>query len=910
MQNNNSCGCCVGLSVETPIEVINRPGLNAIAYRIGTHKDFKESLLAKLSLSHKAALRDLTTRNDDDFTIALLDAWAIVSDVLTFYQERIANESYLNTATEQLSIVELARLIGYELRPGVAASSYLAFKVDETVLNVGQAQISGITSGQEESPIIIIDKGLKVQSIPGQDEEPQIYETIESSEARAEWNAMTPRLTEAQENILNSSSLYLKGTGFNLSIGNILLIRKGTASEIKKIQKIEVNTDFDTTQVVFVESVSPPSAPPPPPASPPSGGPGVNSLWGFYAYGTPLSARVSSNFFTGTWRQIEIQALSSQMKWNTASLASTINKQSQLRNSTNNGVFVFRRSVPVFGYNAPKQIEYHSYGWPKIDDNGILKKVEWDLNKTNTNETNSKIYLDGVHEEILPDSQIAVQKSDQSLSNSSIYNVKDVNTRSRTEFGISGKTTELEISETPIWYGNSATKLSAIRPITIHAQSEPLILAEIPLDEVILVGEAGITLSKYFPELKIGKIIILSGERADLSGVNDTEIKIITEIFLDDGLTRLVFDKPFINSYFRKTVKVNANVVLATHGETVEEVLGSGNAGKAFQKFTLKQKPITYISSDSTSGTATSLVLRVNDILWKEASSLFGKLPNDQVYITRQNSLEETTITFGDGITGARLPTGQQNIRAIYKKGIGAKGMLKANQLSQLLTRPLGIKEVTNPQKTEGAQDRENLKDARANANLTIFTLDRIVSLQDYEDYARAFAGIKKAKAIWVWCGKKKCIHLTIAGVNGEELAKESQVYINLLDAIQSASISGVKLIVDSYKPISFRLKANLEIDSDYLKEKVLDSAKLELSDSFSFEKRDFGQPVALSEVSSVLSKIEGVISVDIEQLYLLGQPEERNNVLRVNISSVGIEKPEPAELLTIELQSNDLIAL
>ena len=43
----------------------------------------------------------LRTRDDDDFTIALLDAWATVADVLTFYQERIANESYLRTATER-----------------------------------------------------------------------------------------------------------------------------------------------------------------------------------------------------------------------------------------------------------------------------------------------------------------------------------------------------------------------------------------------------------------------------------------------------------------------------------------------------------------------------------------------------------------------------------------------------------------------------------------------------------------------------------------------------------------------------------------------------------------------------------------------------------------------------------------
>ena len=53
--------------------------------------------------------------------MGVLDAWAVVGDVLTFYQERIANEGFLRTATERLSVLTLARAIGYELKPGVSA---------------------------------------------------------------------------------------------------------------------------------------------------------------------------------------------------------------------------------------------------------------------------------------------------------------------------------------------------------------------------------------------------------------------------------------------------------------------------------------------------------------------------------------------------------------------------------------------------------------------------------------------------------------------------------------------------------------------------------------------------------------------------------------------------------------------
>ena len=174
----NDCGCCEGIGVETPVKVDNRAGLSAIAYRVGTHSRFIDSMLARL-----AALPALRTRDDDDFSIALLDAWATVADVMTFYQERIANESYLRTATERNSLLQLARLIGYRLRPGVAASAYLAFTIESAAGSTGTA---------------IIDIGTKVQSIPGPTEQPQTFESMEKLSADARWNALRPRLTQPQ----------------------------------------------------------------------------------------------------------------------------------------------------------------------------------------------------------------------------------------------------------------------------------------------------------------------------------------------------------------------------------------------------------------------------------------------------------------------------------------------------------------------------------------------------------------------------------------------------------------------------------------------------------------------------------------------------------------------------------------
>ena len=48
----NDCGCCEGISKETPAVIANRPGLSAIGYRVATHAQFKATMLARLSGSH------------------------------------------------------------------------------------------------------------------------------------------------------------------------------------------------------------------------------------------------------------------------------------------------------------------------------------------------------------------------------------------------------------------------------------------------------------------------------------------------------------------------------------------------------------------------------------------------------------------------------------------------------------------------------------------------------------------------------------------------------------------------------------------------------------------------------------------------------------------------------------------
>ncbi|HNN43238.1 MAG TPA: hypothetical protein PKL10_13170, partial [Nitrospira sp.] len=240
----NECGCCAGIEASTPGLLVNRPGLSAIAYRVGTYQTFRQSLHARLSDGRWPVLRGLRTRDDDDFTIALLDAWAVTGDILTFYQERIANEAYVRTATERLSILEQSRLLGYQLGPGLAASTHLAFTLEDNPGLPAQAALP-----------ITLAVGTKVQTVPGPDEQPQTFETVEAIEARPAWNALLAQQTATQPLSWNMPELWLSGSNVGLTVGEVVLVvvesGSGFEASIRRVTGVLSDPDRRSTKLLL-----------------------------------------------------------------------------------------------------------------------------------------------------------------------------------------------------------------------------------------------------------------------------------------------------------------------------------------------------------------------------------------------------------------------------------------------------------------------------------------------------------------------------------------------------------------------------------------------------------------------------------------------------------------------------------
>jgi predicted phage baseplate assembly protein len=363
-----------------------------------------------------------------------------------------------------------------------------------------------------------------------------------------------------------------------------------------------------------------------------------------------------------------------------------------------------------------------------------------------------------------------------------------------------------------------------------------------------------------------------------------------------DLQTTLHLEGSLQHVYDPRTVRVAANVARATHGESRREPLGAGDASQSFQRYVLRDAPITYTQSSGSTGAVSTLVVRVNGVRWHEVRALYGRGPRERVYVVRAGEDGKTSIEFGDGTTGARLPTGAQNLRADYRVGTGLAGQVDRGRLTTPMGVPLGVKAVTNPFPATGGADPESIDRARRNAPLTVKTFERIVSLQDVEDFALAFAGIGKAQATRLWDGETDVVHVTVAADDGTTPEPDSPTLANLRTACRDAGDPHLRMQIDGYVAAPFAVEATVVVDADHEAATVLDAVRAALADTFSFERRAFAQSVAESDVVATMQRVEGVVGVELEWLHLVGEytllPAERARFFAGSII--------PAQLLTL----------
>ncbi len=880
-----TCGCCSGTSVQTPVLEQNLPGQKEIAYRAGAWAAFRESMFARLSSADYPALSYLKTRDTDDFSIALLDAGAIVFDILTFYQERLANESYLRTATQLSSLTELARLIGYQPASGVAAETLLAFTLKAA---------TGLPANPHTTAITI-PSGTQVQSVPAQGQTPQTFETSADILAKADWNAL-PITTGIPWTPPVSSGLYLAGTATQLNIGDALLIvgadrdswtPTSTPNEqwdIVFLNQVKVDQQNNRTWVAWDKPIAHNSGS----GSSPSSG---------WSTAKVFALRQKAALFGATAPSPQLFTLASNTA--TTSLPSLITINASLWTWNN------------FNITSASQIDLDST-YPKLavgswfilygPDGAQLFKV------TAARElSRSDFAVSGKC------TRLSADFNDSHISSASFYPLQGT--------AVYGQSEELTVAPQPIdhpLYG-SVIDIDALRPdlvgvdaIAVFGKAQKLTVISGPLKFVpddgsdTLPLRAGDTVTLIDP----GPLPIngdgsipdwasssskLNLRMADTGGRTGTVNASVTSFSLSHSAksdpdvqefalvssvlattnpyphTRILLTNPLSGAYDRAMSTINANVGLATAGRSVSEVVGSGSAATPNQSFLLKQSPLTYTQAATASGRASTLKVTADGIQWKEVQTLYEQSPTARVYSTRNNADNTTNVLFGDGVgnagEGSTLPTGQNNIQARYRIGSGLAGNVAATSITTLVDRPLGVSGVTNPSAATGGQDPQSITDIRTNAPSSVLTLGRAVSVADYQNYAANFGGIAKAQALWIPSGPGRGVFLTVAGAEGIALPPGSSTLSKLITSLQTYGSPLTPIHAISFLETLFRVAADVAYDPDYDSTAVQAAIVSCLRQRYSFAQRSFGQGVSADEITALIQNVPGVIAVNVTSL-------------------------------------------
>jgi predicted phage baseplate assembly protein len=1038
------CGCCVP-EVGTA-GLWNPPGASTLTYRVGTHGSFLRAMLARLAtvgIGEKNPLEELRVRAGDDPSIALLDAWATVADVLTFYQERIANEGFLRTATERRSVVELARLIGYQVRPGVAATTTLAYNLDDL-------------PGTET--VAVVPAGSRAQSVPGPGELPQSFETSADLSARSSWNTLHPRMTRPTVLSAATSVVYVTGIATGVRPNDRLLLDTGQPKpDARAVATVTPDAAADRTELVLqpVTALAAPAAPGAPAAQPaiPARGVGLMTplmgalrrppsrspedraflrrdpatvfapesdlggqllgatdpalraalyrAWGAttsdgppvreplevlriravpYGATAPLKPVLNENGVavdSEEWPLVSSAVLRASVTYqNAAPTAVVVEVSDGQRTATaslplptdqvvqlpqlgsvrvveprdpagvGTGVVtltysgVLERTVtvgeppPVINVAAPVAGGVGTGPVPVVFDDEPTFVWRPDVGQTLTRAENGGritvrlrqrprtvdvsyerarppvdrkvLPLDTVYDGIVPNTWLVIERPGTAVVNW----IEKVETVTRNSYNLPATITQLTLTDD--WLGPTDTLLSAVRRVSVYAQAEPLQIADEPWTDDI--AGATIPLDALYEGLTTGRRLVLTGERTDVPhtpGVEATELVMLAGVEQavlpdrpgDRVHTTLVLTTALAYTYRRATVRLRGNVVAATHGETSADVLGSGNGATPGQSFPLRRSPLTYLPADTPNGTRSTLEVRVDGVRWHESDDPLGLGPTDHAYRTSTADDDTTTVLFGDGVHGARLPTGTENVTATYRTGIGAGGNLPEGRITQLQTRPLGVNGVTNPLPASGGADRDSLDQARRNVPLGVLALDRLVSVSDYADFARARTGIGKASALRLSDGVRSVVHLTIAGADDADVEVGSGLFQSLRGSLHRFGDPNLPVVLAVRELVLMVVRIRVAIDADHSWPLVEPQLRARLLERFGFDRRELGQHVLRSEIAATVQSVPGVIGADVAAMAVVPAALDPGQLLAA--VAAGMAAPAP-ERIRIELARYD----
>lgn len=692
-----------------PRRADNRAGLPRIDYRIGRYADFVEAMTRGIDAAPELA--GWTHRDGDDPGIALLEGAAILGDILSFYQEHYANEAYLRTAAWRESVAELVRLTGYRLAPGIGGRATLAFEARGT------------------RPVTIRE-GFAVKAALQDVEVPADFETDAELTAwphLGRFNLYRPRVyastlaagaTAFELASVDGASDSTSLAAFELKVGDRLLLQPpepgwtssgSTLTAQKAAQMVKVKKVTRLLGRVVVDIDAP-----------------VLEAW---------NQPVAAYRLNRTFRHVGQNAP-----------AKTVT------NTTSSGTITGARESDTF-------FERHVYANHSCSNTS----ASIDLGA-------ASIPLDSEVTDLQPGIRVIVQtrvgKSGTStrVAVSVVRTVVAIEARTIGFGNLTGPSTVLTLDQPLVKHAMTGSPFADVREYRIHEVTSPP-LALRPVSNPSSAAFAnGTNALRFYGTATQAKA--LAGRRLYLSHPDGRASELVCTSSASNfaaptpdvaKMWPLTFDRPpapLTRADFDEAapvVTVFGNLVDASQGKSEHDaVLGNGDSRQMWQTFPLPKSPLTYfLSSGGVPPQTPELEIWINDRLWARVDAFYGHGAAEQIYIVREDAEGRSFVQFGDGETGARLPSGLKNVVAVYRTGVGAHGAMKPDATPTASERPPGFDKVALAGIVSGGAEPESSGKARETAPGKVQSLGRLVSIRDYETETRGVPGVVTAAAAW-----------------------------------------------------------------------------------------------------------------------------------------------------------------
>lgn len=785
-------GCHCGQS-DFPPEPAIAAGLSALPRQLAGFPEYRLALLC--DLAQHAPLADWRAREGDDPGLMLIEMWAYVLDILSFYDERLADESYLRTARRRPSLRKLVGLLGYRPRPALASAAVLAVIAE---------------GGQPTSA----PPGTALRSEAFGGEAPQVFE----SSAAAILDAKRNRFTVAPVRpTLPGDELLLEAPSAGLVPGQLVLFSWRVSAQSNWLTLLYLALAAQVAQ------------------QPKSDG----------------SPYMVPGLTLGTFQLLVFDHL--------VMMAAGRVRNTEAIEALDGETYVRLDVAPT----------------PKLDPGVELAQVEVLAPSLSARPRRfgealapdaalggTRVLLDNLYPQLNAGALVILELAGE-LRSAQLVLVETVTEEILPPGGEGERVPTGPLTRVSLRPELPASWMAGGDRLVIHfnlvdsgrltrVAETRLGLAE--LDGARLAG-------RWQPLDKIPAELLL--QDADGQGVHvqgTVAVDAVGDATLKVDKVANSPDAKQLPRPLRAPVEVFANLLPVSRGESVTEVLGSGDASLAFQSFALTRKPLTYLSDPTApDGRRATLAVRVAGILWREVASFFAAGPEDQVYVLRQDDAEVSTVTFGDGVRGARLPSGVANVSATYRFGGGA-AKPPAGTINQVARPVKGLRRVIHPLAAGGGADADSPADLRHSAPASALTLGRAISLADFEALAMEYGGVIQARADWAWHETSQRAVVKVGFItDGGDIGP------GLTAFLRGQADPATPVVASAAQALPTRLVLDLEVDPGYLSQEVENAVAAALADAESGllapANVPLGGPLFRSALFAAVHAVAGVVS-------------------------------------------------